>query len=425
MQFTRAALIVYDVSPTSKPLSRSADALPPHLPPPTEAEVLLENSQGNVLSNSLAHTWGSEQLFEVAPARSRNVTLLTDILPGYVLRYLIFTLEEDQAQLIVRSDSEALEDLQSITDLVFATPGPGLEQSLTRQGRIVALVSQTQKPESPHRYESWIEHASDAIQALDKESSAAEPSILDHSLVTPWGPPGLDQLAIFLPPDKEIWQWLRDETLLRIRLPRVVFQLTELILCRKVLDNLTQRAKSTPIYTHEPVEYVQRLSTEGERQIRIYLDEHLRERRSTLAELSRIARTEKEVGSRVERNIIRRYLSDAHALPPPWQSSNPFRYELIPHLNFKLGSAIDSLKETKKELEVRQLLTSEFLRDRLTAEVAATNLRIQRALRLLTVLAVGVGLLAAFLGTMPEQSKVAIWNWGSSLANRALDLFDH
>lgn len=425
MEFTRAALIVFEVSPTSTPLSRSVDALPPHLPRPTEAEVLLENSQGNLLSNRLAHTWRPEQLFEVAPARSKNITLLTHTLSGYLLRYLIFTLEKDQGQLLARSNPEALEDLQSVTDLVFASPGPGIEQSLTRQGRIVALVSQTPKPESPHLYESWTGYASDAIETLNKGSSAAEPSILDHSLVTSWGPPGLDQLAIFLSPDKEIWQWVRDKTLLRIRLPRVLFQLTELILYSRVLNNLTQRAKSTPIYTHEPVEYVQRLSTEGERQIRIYLDEHLRERKTTLAELSRIARTEKEVGSRAERNIIRRYLSDAQTFPPPWRSSNPFGYELIPYLNSKLGSALDSLKEAKEELEVRQLLTSEFLRDRLTAEVAASNLRIQRTLRLLTFLAVGVGLLAAFLGTMPEQRKVALWNWVSTLADRVLDLFAH
>lgn len=425
MQFTRAALIVYNVSPTSKPLARSVDALPPHLPQPTEAEVLLEDSQGNLLSNRLAHTWGPEQLFEVAPARSKNVTLLTDSLSGYVFRYLIFPLEKDQADLIARSNPEALEDLQSVTDLVFAFPGPGLEESLTRQGRIVALVSQTPKPESPHLHQSWDGYARDAIEALNQGSSAAEPSILDHSLVTPWGPPGLDQLAIFLSPDKEIWQWVRDKTFFRIRLPRVLFQLSELILYRRVLNNLIQRVKSTPIYTHEPVEYVQRLSTEGERQIRIYLDEHLRERKATIAELSRIARTEKEAGSRVERNIIRRYLSDAHALPPPWRSSKPFGYELIPYLNSKLTSTIDSLKEAKEGLEVRQILTSEFLRDRLTAEVAASNLRIQRTLRLLTFLAVGVGLLAAFLGTMPEQSKIAIWDWVSTLVNRGLDLFAH
>jgi hypothetical protein len=425
MQFTRAALIVYDVTPTSRPLSRSADALPPHLPPPEEAEVLLESSQGNLLSNSLAHTWRSERLFEVAPARSENITLLTVVLPGYVLRYLIFTLEKDQARLIAHSNSEALEDLQSITDLVFASPGPGLEESLTRQGRIVALVSQTPKPESPDRPESWIEYTSDAIQALGKMTFAAEPSILDHSLVTPWGPPGLDQLAVFLSPDKEIWQRVRDGRLFRIRLPRVLFQLTELILFRKVLHNLTQRTKSTPIYTHEPVEYVQRLSTEGDRQITIYLNEHLQERTTTLAELSRIARTQKEVCSRVERNIVRRYLTDAHALPPPWRSSHQFGYELIPYLNSRLSSAIDSLSEAKEELEVRQILTSQFLRDRLTAEVAASNLRIQKTLRRLTFLAVGVGLLAAFLGTMPEESKVAIWSWGSTLAEWAIDLLAH
>jgi hypothetical protein len=84
-----------------------------------------------------------------------------------------------------------------------------------------------------------------------------------------------------------------------------------------------------------------------------------------------------------------------------WQSEmvsdGPYRYGVISVLWSRLTSAGEEIEKAAAELDVRERAVSEHLRDYFNAEVARSNLAVQRAVHRLTLVALLVALIALLM----------------------------
>ena len=76
------------------------------------------------------------------------------------------------------------------------------------------------------------------------------------------------------------------------------------------------------------------------------------------------------------------------------------------------GDALHEFHKVTRIARARVIAASEYLRDYLTAQVAASNFSIQRRLALLTIVLSLVGL---FGSLVPENTKTATFDWLSNL----------
>lgn len=78
-------------------------------------------------------------------------------------------------------------------------------------------------------------------------------------------------------------------------------------------------------------------------------------------------------------------------------SDGPYRYGVISELWSRLTTAGEGIEHAAAELDVSERAVSEYLRDYFNAEVARSNLAVQRAVHRLTVVAILIAVIALLM----------------------------
>ncbi len=95
---------------------------------------------------------------------------------------------------------------------------------------------------------------------------------------------------------------------------------------------------------------------------------------------------------------------------PATPATTIFRYDLASRLKEAYRSIAATVKATTELIAQREMLLSDFLRDKTTAEATTANLGLQRRLEILTWVILGLTIAALIIGVLPESAKHAIWD---------------
>ena len=175
------------------------------------------------------------------------------------------------------------------------------------------------------------------------------------------------------------------------------------------LDGMSQAIKGNPLFHQSPSEYLTMLTKDldkrrhragirRDRRLAAAYVGHLRERLKGIeayTSVRSLAQDYKGANSTFKANALR------HEDDWLWQSEmvsdGRYRYGVISILWSRLTTAGEEIEQAAAELDVRERAASEYLRDYFNAEVARSNLAVQRAVHRLTLVAFLVALIALLM----------------------------
>jgi len=195
----------------------------------------------------------------------------------------------------------------------------------------------------------------------------------------------------------------------RYALPQSVLRLSELLSVVPRLDAMSHTIKGNPLFHQSPSEYLtmmtkdlnkrrHRVGIRRDRRLATAYEGHLSERRKGIdvyTSVRSLAEDYKRAVSTFKANALQ------HEDDWLWQSEmvsdGPYRYGVISVLWSRLTRAGEEIERAAAELDVRERAVSEYLRDYFNAEVARSNLAVQRAVHRLTVVAILIALIALLM----------------------------
>ena len=195
----------------------------------------------------------------------------------------------------------------------------------------------------------------------------------------------------------------------RYALPQSVLRLSELLSVVPRLEAGRRAIEGNPIFQRSPSEYLtmltkdldkrrRRLSIGRDRRLATAYESHLTERLKGIdayTSVRSLAESYKGASGTFKANALR--YEDDWLWQSEMVSASPYRYGVISTLWSRLTTAGEEIEQAATELDVRERAVSEHLRDYFNAEVARSNLAVQRAVHRLTLVALLVALVALLM----------------------------
>jgi hypothetical protein len=192
-------------------------------------------------------------------------------------------------------------------------------------------------------------------------------------------------------------------------IPQSVLTLSELLSVVPGLDATSHAIKGNPLFQQSPSEYLtmltkdlnkrrHRVGMRRDRGLALAYERHLKERMKGIdayASVRSLAENYKRANSIFKENALRQ--EDDWLWQSEMVSDGKYRYGVISTLWSRLTKAGEEIEQATAELDVREHAVSEYLRDYFNAEVARSNLAVQRAVHRLTVVAILIALIALLM----------------------------
>jgi len=192
-------------------------------------------------------------------------------------------------------------------------------------------------------------------------------------------------------------------------LPQSVLTLSELLSVEPSLVARSRTIRGNPLLQHRPSKYLtmltkdlekrkHRFSIGRDRKLATAYEGHLRERRNGIdvyTSVRSLAEDYKRANSIFKANALRQ--EDDWLWQSEMVSDGKYRYGVISVLWSRVTTAGEEIEQAAAELDVRERAISEYLRDYFNAEVAHSNLDVQRAVHRLTVVAILIALIALLM----------------------------
>ena len=181
---------------------------------------------------------------------------------------------------------------------------------------------------------------------------------------------------------------------------RTLYRLIDLLSRNRMVRASCERVSGLPLAKFEPTQYVYEITSGRVDVLRAYLTQHLKDREQTVAELLdtelRLARL-----VAMDQSVLSSENWNSVEVPSSGRRGIELKDEFAP----KLLQSVNSLREQLLLVNRRMSMTMEHIRDLLTANVADSNLRLQRTLFWIALGALGIALIGLLIGLMTDDVK--------------------
>jgi len=371
-----------------------------------EGDLLLSEPSGHLVANYMIEhvIVGLPQLFG-EPAKSAFI--MVGEKEPYCTRLAAFPLSEQQLANLIELGGDSLAEVNSFVrtflpkfegDRVW----PRTEWQLF--GRILLLNSIEGIPSAD---ESPPEAVSNLLRLLRQTQTAAAPFTFFDLLVfpSPW-PGDTDEFTALLTRNGGVIENGR-----KLTLPLSAFALIEYVSYTAIIRHLGSRIRQLPLGESSLSEYLTHTGLKPGRALSVYSEVHLRDREMTFQQLHETQRALSELRSRLQSNYVEIARRGSLSRSFPAALSHPLRFSLFNRLVGNLDKAVATYDGARQVVESREQATRDYLRDLLIAETTESNLEIQRRIRLLTTVAVILGILGLVSNFLPDTVKEAIYNY--------------
>jgi hypothetical protein len=192
-------------------------------------------------------------------------------------------------------------------------------------------------------------------------------------------------------------------------LPQSVLRLSNLISTVHQLDTGRRTVEENPLFQRSPTDYLlmltkdidkrrHRLSLGRDRKLAKAYEDHLTHRLDGIEAyklVRSLVKDYKHASGTFENNALSS--QDSWLWQTELVSNGTYRYGVISAHWSDLTEAGEQIEQAAVELEVRERAVSNYLRDYFNAEVARSNLAVQRAVHRLTIVAILVALIALLM----------------------------
>jgi hypothetical protein len=186
--------------------------------------------------------------------------------------------------------------------------------------------------------------------------------------------------------------------------PEALLSLLRQLAREQILSRYAKRISKLPFATHAPSEYLQRFSYQDHTLLVSYVEKHLKEREQADDEIQEAEAVLDRLlteGARV--GVTENW---RHIYPP---QLHPYAHYINADFTRNFTKAAELLRGDTALVTRRVATAAEHLRDLLAAQVANSNLKLQRTLFWIAVLALFVSVGALLVGVATEDAKRAIW----------------
>jgi hypothetical protein len=192
---------------------------------------------------------------------------------------------------------------------------------------------------------------------------------------------------------------------------RTIYRLIEQLARQKVLLALNSRVRKLPLAKFAPSKYVHGITSGRTNILSAYLSQHLEDREKTIAglldtelRLARLVAEDEFIASQENWKSI---------VVPSYKRRGQ---EIKGDFTLRFVDSVTLLRELVSSVHRNMSMSTEHLRDLLAANVADSNLRLQRTLYWVALGAVGIALMGLFIGLLTDDAK-------KYLAQSVLELF--
>jgi len=206
-------------------------------------------------------------------------------------------------------------------------------------------------------------------------------------------------------------------------LSRVAADLIELAVAPSALEFLRKRLRNLPLARYAPSEYVKRRDSESRNSLAMYAA-HLNDRETLLDAILAYDDRVKLIEAAIANLTTTRVMRGGNAITFPGvvaeQYPSPFAYDPVSGKVVAFNNQLREYRAARDGAEARDRLIAEYLRDKVNAGVAVSNLAIQRTVTGLTAVAIFLAVAALIEGVLPETFRLAIGNWLIAWLHRLL-----
>lgn len=405
MNLNSGVLLAFDVQYDSPHLDLPFGRIDKHTSWQGEGDILFSKPSNYVVAAHMVEhvTVGLPQLFN-EPLRSAFIMVREEGL--YCTRLAAFPLSAQQVATLIEAGTDGLAVLNSMTRTFL----PKLERDRIWNSSETQLFGRILLLDAiegiPFADEPSAEVVSDLLRLLRQTETAAVPFTFFDLLLFPSPWPGVaDEFTAFVTKTDAIVEAGR-----KLTLPLSAFELVEYVSCTAIIRHLGDRLKQLPLGKTSLSEYLAQPRLKPGQALSSYSEIHLRDRERTLQELLETQRTLGELHSRLQSNYVEIARRNSLSRSFPAILSHPLKFIFFNQLTGKLAGAVANYEAAKQLVESREQAARDYLRDLLIAETTASNLGIQRRIRILTGIAVFIGLLALASNLLPDTVKQILYD---------------
>jgi hypothetical protein len=325
---------------------------------------------------------------------------------GYTSRSCLLPLSSPQVKSILQDDADALEELDTVVETALPKRTEGDLWIASRRSRFghVLLLRASEEVLLEEREESVSSTTiSNLLLTLNKQETAAVPCKLFDIILFPSPIPGLDDQWTIL--------WLNNTVLApnskEIHIPKTALDLIDYACAIHTVEHLTRSLKELPLGKRTASEYVRDIVGRRGKFLKKYSG-HLEDRDKTIHGLLETGRTFLRISRELETNYVKVGITRKHGVHYPGAVTHSRKFLILTRLEGALEESTQEYSVVRSELESHEAALKEYLRDYLAAEVAESNLAIQRKMQWLTIIAVIAAILALLASVLGDDDKKAI-----------------
>lgn len=404
VSFNFGLLLAFDVLRARPDLEHPFGDLLPHKTGRRDGWIILSNPRGHDIEAKRAEyvSAGLPQLFG---EQLKEAFVRVSARGTYFNRWCVLTLSQYQVVKIIEAGHEGRGELKAAVEFFL----PKLAESvwpvyLDRQfGSLLVLSAGGELPSAD---DASPEVVSDMLRLLGQDHTAAIPFSLFELLVFPAPWPRIpDDFTVFVTRAGAIV-----ESGESVGLPLSAFELARYISKTIIVRDLAGRLKGLPLGRMSVSEYLGHLGPSPGRALTSYQQVYLQDREKTLQELLETQLVLDELSERSQNNYVEVARRDLLSRSFTSSVSHPLKFRLFNRLVDDSRKSIEEYQAVKQLVEAREQAARDFLRDLVVAEATASNLVIQKRIRILTMAAVLVGILGVGSNLLPDNVVQALFD---------------
>jgi hypothetical protein len=337
-----------------------------------------------------------------------SIHLRSETVAGFVLRKALVTLTQNQLLMLSTNRRERHNKDDVVGEFAFnLLPFAGSERVFPTadERRYGSLLEVTI---APGNHGDAADSARSARLSLGVDQTVVVPVEIDGIIVLP-GPlrGGVNDSMTTL--SRNVCDSSNE-----LELSAIAVRLIELMSAIHCVKYMTASLQSLPIADASPATYVARRLPGNVATLSMY-ETHLGDREELLTAILMADDKVNTFESLVAKGRLARYARERRVASFPEivaeQYPVGYQYDPLSKLFGDLDESFAEYRQVKRSAEARDRLIAEYLRDRVNAAVADSNLSIQRMVIRLTIIAVVLAILAILEGVLPDTLRSQLFSW--------------
>lgn len=323
----------------------------------------------------------------------------------YTKRSCFLPLTSQQVTSILKKGVDSVEELDAVVETFLPKLRDDDSWERTRRsgfrfGRLLLLRVSDEVLLEEHEKSVSSGTIKNLVLTLNQQHTAAVPCRLFDIILFPSPWPGSDQWTIL---------WLSNTVFApnseEIHIPLAAIDLVDYARATNIIEHLSRRLQELPLGQKTSSEYVREIVVSPRRLLKKYSGGHLEDREKTIHELLETGRVYSRLRRDLEHNYVKYEITRKGGVHYLGAITHPRRFLISDRLEEVLDESIQEYSTVRSELEARETAVKEYLRDYLAAEVAESNLSIQRKMQWLTFIAVIAAILALLASVLGDAAS--------------------